>query len=198
MFEAVEHIVYINLDERGDRKLNVQRELLRVFPVGKVRRFAAIKEEIGGIGCTKSHIAVLEMAKAEGWGNVMIVEDDFVWKNFEAGAPVLTELLTKPYDVIVIGGTYVMCDSTYRLASCQTTTGYIVQRGYYDTLLANYKEGLDLLQKTNAYNVYALDQYWKRLHKTGNWRVVQPTLCAQKPGYSDIEKRVVNYSQYFR
>jgi len=198
MFNTVEHVVYINLDERVDRKYDVQRELLHVFSAANLHRFPAIKDEVGGIGCTKSHIAVLEMAKAKDWSNVMIVEDDFVWKNVDLGAPVLAELLTKPYDVIVLGGTYVVSDVGYRLVSCQTTTGYIVHQSYYDTLLANYKEGLSLLQTSKAYNVYALDQYWKRLHKKGNWRIVQPILCAQRPGYSDIEKRHVDYSRYFR
>jgi glycosyl transferase family 25 len=95
MFDAIEHVVYINLDERVDRKTQIQRELLAVFPSSKVTRFSAIKAIHGGVGCSMSHIAVLEMAKQEGWSNVMIVEDDFMWTQREEGAPILEKLLKR-------------------------------------------------------------------------------------------------------
>jgi glycosyl transferase family 25 len=199
MFASIEHVVYINLDERVDRKKDIQRELLTTFPAKKIERFSAIRNSNGGIGCTLSHIAVLERAKQENWANVMIVEDDFVWINREAGGPVLETLLQKPYDVIVLTGTYIdMNKSTFRLTSCQTTTAYVVARPYYDTLLTNYKEGLALLQQTGTYTKYALDQYWKLLQPVGQWYCVNPILGLQRPGYSDIERRVVNYSGYFK
>jgi len=199
MFAPVEHVVYINLDERVDRNKEIQRELLSVFPIKKIQRFSAIRNSNGGIGCTLSHIAVLEMAKKENWANVMIVEDDFMWANREKGFPVLDALLQKPYDVIVLTGTYIdLNKETLRLNSCQTTTAYVVAQHYYDTLLANYKEGLLLLQQTGTYTKYALDQYWKLLQPVGHWYCVNPILGFQRPGYSDIEQKVVNYSGYFK
>ena len=96
MFDAIEHVVYINLDERVDRKTQIQRELLSVFPAHKITRCPAIRNAVGGIGCSMSHIAVLEMAKKEGWSNVLIVEDDYVWTpSLEEGAPVLEKLLKR-------------------------------------------------------------------------------------------------------
>jgi glycosyl transferase family 25 len=199
MFDAIERVVYINLDERVDRKSQIQRELLSVFPAHKITRFSAIRNAVGGIGCSMSHIAVLELAKKEGWSNVLIVEDDFMWTpNQGQGAPVLEKLLSRKFDVIVLSGTYVDYNKeTYRLNSCQTTTAYAVSDRYYDTLLANFKEGVSLLESTKEYKVYALDQFWKRLQPVGLWYFVCPMMGIQRPGYSDIEKRVVNYSQYF-
>jgi len=199
MFDAIERVVYINLDERVDRKLQVQQELLKVFPAYKIQRFAAIRDEVGGIGCTMSHIAVLEMAKREGWRNVLIVEDDFVWSSsIDASSKVLMRLLFKPYDAIVLGGTWVKYDpNTLKLESCQTTTAYIVASDYIDHMLENYNEGLQKFRETGDYPTYALDQYWKRLHASGRWYIVMPIMAAQRPGYSDIEKRNVNYLRYF-
>jgi glycosyl transferase family 25 len=199
MFDAIEHVVYINLDERVDRKTQIQRELLSVFPAHKITRFPAIRNAVGGIGCSMSHIAVLEMAKKEGWSNVLIVEDDYVWiPSLEEGAPVLEKLLKRKFDVIVLSGTYVDSNKeSHRLNSCQSTTAYVVSNQYYDTLLANYKEGVALLESTGEYKTYALDQFWKRLQPVGLWYCVRPLLGFQRPGYSDIEKRVVNYSHYF-
>jgi len=197
--ESIGRVVYINLDERVDRNQQIQQELATVFPV--VERFAAIKQANGAIGCTMSHIAVLERAKAEGWPSVLIVEDDFAWRNKEAGLPVLERLLKKPYDVIVLTATYIHIAThtkvDLRLQSCQTTTAYVVAAAYYDTLLANYKEGLAALQAGGDYRVCALDQYWKRLQVRDRWFIVQPILGIQRPGYSDIEGRVVNYVRYF-
>ena len=194
--ESIGRVVYINLDERVDRKQQIQQELATVFP--DVERFAAIKRSPGFIGCSMSHIAVLERAKAEGWPSVFIVEDDFAWRNKEVGLPVLEQLLKKPYDVIVLTGTYVTADpKTLRLKSCQTATAYVVAAAYYDTLLANYKEGLAGLEATGNYPMYALDQYWKRLQPRDRWFIVQPILGIQRPSFSDIEGRVVNYVRYF-
>ena len=197
--DTIQRVMYINLDERVDRKLQIQRELLQIFPATKIERFAAIKNaSAGGVGCTQSHIAVLELAKKNGWSNVLIVEDDFVWANTTTGLPILAELCKQSYDVILLSGSYVDCDpSTYRLSSAQTTTAYLVSAEYYDTLLTNYKEGLAQLQKTGIYHKYALDQYWKRLQPVGRWFCVRPLLGLQRPGFSDIEGRVVDYSRYF-
>jgi len=199
MFDAIERVVYINLDERVDRKLQVQQELLKFFPAEKIQRFAAIRTEFGGIGCSMSHIAVLEMAKREGWRNVLIVEDDFVWASrIDASEKILTRLMSNPYDAIVLGGSLIRCDLvSFRLESCQSTTAYIVDRGYIDRMLENYKEGLQKLQETGDYPTYALDQYWKRLHASGRWYIIMPIMGAQRPGYSDIEKRNVNYLRLF-
>jgi glycosyl transferase family 25 len=191
---AIHRVVYINLDERTDRKLEVQGELRKMFPDDIVERFPAIRHVHGGIGCTMSHIAVLERAKAEGWPNVMIVEDDFIWTNLEAGTSVLQTLLKRKYDVIIVSGSDVNANkATMRLNSCTTTTAYIVAQRYYDTLLVNYKEGLARLQETGLYVSYALDQYWKLIQPKGLWYVVIPIMGYQRPGYSDIEKKVTDY-----
>jgi glycosyl transferase family 25 len=199
MFDSIEKVVYINLDERVDRKAHVQQELMKVFPTSKIQRFAAIKrEDHGGIGCTMSHIAVLEMAKASGWKNVLIVEDDFVWVHVEKATSVFETILKKQADAVVLGATTIIADdTTYRLNSCQTTTAYLVYQGYYDTLLANFKEGLHLFETTREYEIYALDQYWKRLHQKDTWYIVRPSIAAQRSGYSDIEKRITNYKRYY-
>jgi len=198
MFDTVQHVVYINLDERTDRRAHVETQLARAFPADKIQRFPAIKAAKGAVGCSRSHIAVLELAKANGWANVLIVEDDFTWNNFEKGAPVLDGLLERPFDVIVLCGAYVACQPDGRLQSCQTTTAYIVSEAYYDILLANYKAGLALYEATDDYRTYALDQFWKRLQPVGRWYIVRPNMGFQLPGYSNVEGRPVNYLRYFK
>jgi len=199
MFDAIRHVVYINLDERADRRTHIEGQLMRAFQPERIQRFSAIKAAKGAVGCSQSHIAVLELAKASGWPNVLVVEDDFTWNNFNKSAPGLEALLAKPFDVIVLCGTFVACDPTNnRLKSCNTTTAYVVNQEYYDTLIANYKEGLALLETTGDYSKYALDQYWKGLQSVDQWFIVRPTMGYQLPGYSNIESKPVNYMRFFK
>ena len=196
MLEFVEKIVYINLEHRTDRKAQIEEVLKDVSD--KVIRFNAIKESHGGIGCTKSHIAVLEMAIKEGWKNYLVVEDDAIWNKFEVGYPILEKLSQNSYDVIVLGAVVQSMDgNSYKLYSGHTTTSYMVHSKYYTTLLKNFKEGLDGFLNTGHYHNYAIDQYWKRIQPSHDWYCVAPSLMIQREGFSDIENRVLNNGLYF-
>ena len=200
MFEFVERVVYINLNERVDRRTAVEAELLRVFPSEKVERFAAIRNKMGAIGCSLSHIAVLERARAEGWANVLVVEDDMVWNLeslSESAAHAARIVNAGDWDLIMFGACYVDCTPEGRLRSGQTSTCYLIRQEYYDTLIANLRESVAGLIRGGDYKVFALDQFWKRLQPTDRWWVVLPMACYQRPGFSDIEGRIVDYRRYF-
>ena len=53
---------YINLRERTEKNKNTIEELKR-FGIHSPNRFEAIKHEIGIVGCVKSHIRCIELAK---------------------------------------------------------------------------------------------------------------------------------------
>ena len=189
--DRIQRVIYINLQHRTDRKEQIEKEL-SVFPEYKIIRFDAIYEKTRGhLGCSKSHIAVLEMAIANKWGNYLVVEDDMLWNNFEAGSQILSKLYSNNPDVIVLGGTAVTCDPvTYKLNKCHCTTAYLVFEHYYETLLTNFKEGASLLEeKYNHVTPYAVDQHWNILQQKDNWYIVYPIMCFQRAGYSDINKR---------
>ncbi len=197
MFEFIDKVIYINLEYRTDRKEQIESELQKYFPIEKIQRFNAIKHQRGGIGCTQSHIAILEMAIQNNWSNYLVVEDDAVWSNFQKGYPLLEQLIQKPYDVITLGTVYANYTPEFKLLSGQTTTAYIVQQHYYETLLQNFKEGLSGFLSTGNYPTYALDQYWKRIQPRDTWYCIIPSLMIQRPGYSDIEKAVIDNGKYF-
>jgi len=199
MFDFIDKVVYINLEHRTDRRISIETELAKYFPHWKISRFDAIRNEKGYIGCTMSHIGVLELAISRGWKNCLIVEDDAIWSNFAEGYLLLEKLIKKPYDVITLGTTFTSFDrNTYKLHSGQTTTAYLINSHYYQTLLDNLKEGLTLLLESGIVQQYALDIYWKRLQAKDNWYCVMPALMIQKDGYSDIEKIHTNYDNYFK
>jgi glycosyl transferase family 25 len=197
MFEFIEKVVYINLTHRIDRREQIEKELSLYFPPDKIIRFNAIKDDKNGnIGCSKSHIAVLEMAIQHNWSNVLIVEDDAVWNQIHIGYPILATLVKNPYDVICIGSIG-YAKANFRIIMAQTTTAYLVSNHYYKTLLQNYREGLmNLLNQQTYYGPYCIDQYWKILQQTDLWFRVHPTLMCQSTGYSDIAQEIVDYSEH--
>jgi len=195
--DPIDKIIYINLDEATERRTQIETELADI-PKEKILRFPAIKEDWGAIGCTKSHIACLQLAIDNGWKNVLIMEDDAAFQNKETGEPLFRSVIQNPYDVIVLGGSFIQWDhTTNRVSSIHTTTAYLVASHYYRTLLDNFQEGLYYLLATGEYGQFAIDQYWKRLIQRDCWFVIYPCLVIQRPGYSFIEKRDVDYREYF-
>ena len=135
MFEDIEKVVYINLDERTDRRAEIERQL-SIFPSEKIVRFPAIKHLNGAIGASMSHIAVVELAIQNDWNNVLIVEDDMIWNKFEVGYPIYEKLVSNPFDVLCLGSACVDYDrQTYKAKYVSTGTAYLVNKHYYQTLL---------------------------------------------------------------
>jgi len=206
-FDFVEKVIYINLEKRKDRREQIEKELAIFFPPEKIIRFNAFYENVGPVGCTKSHIGALEMAIENNWNNCLIVEDDIEWKKeaeFLHLYKILKNLIKNKYDVIVLNSydsrTYYR--SSYKLDCCRSTGAYICHSSYYKTLLNNFKEGLALLidyrikvplNINNRYSLYNIDEYWQRLQKKDKWYIVVPSICIQKSGYSDCIKGMANY-----
>ena len=195
----IKHAFFINLDSRPDRKQHVEGQLSALgIPA---ERFKAIKLKNGAIGCSMSHIKVLEMAKANNLPHVLIVEDDILFTKPDVFVEQLNRFLAghKDFDVLLFAGNNmppytVVDDSCVRVSKCQTTTGYLVQRHYYDTLIANYKAGVELLMKEpQKHFLYAIDKYWFHLQALHKWYLITPLTVVQREDYSDIEKRPTNY-----
>ena len=82
-----------------------------------------------------------------------------------------------------------------KIQKCQTTTGYLVKSHYYDKLIKNFEEGVDnLIKNLSLMNKYAIDQYWVSLQLVDKWYLLTPLTVSQKPDYSDIEKKHINYN----
>ena len=86
-------------------------------------------------------------------------------------------------------------DTCVKVTRCQTTTGYIVKKHYYNTLIDNIRNSINNLIKdpTNGF-LYAIDKYWFALQQKHNWYLIIPLTVTQREDYSDIEKRSTNYT----
>ena len=200
--EHVHRIVYINLDRRTDRRQQLEAELQRLeVPAAKVERFAAIEHAEGCIGCSCSHLAVLQRARREGWPNVLVLEDDFCAKADTAQLQAqLADLFRLPgFDVFMLA--YHIPDADHDgsaglvpTQNAQTTAGYLVHGDFYDALIDNVAAGLAQLQrKPWRHWDFAVDQYWKRLQTEARWFHAVPRLGFQRASYSDCAQQFTDY-----
>ena len=197
----ITNVVYINLEHRTDRKEHIEGQLKQIG-FTNVERFNAVKTANGRVGCTLSHIKCIELAKQRNYSHVVICEDDTMFTNVELFQKQLNAFLSKhhSWDVVLFAGNnvppYEQIDATcVSVNRCQTTTCYMVNGHYYDTLLANYKEGLAKLMRSPEQHVsYAIDKYWFSLQSKDNWYLITPLTVIQREDYSDIEGRVTNYA----
>jgi len=197
----IQHAYYINLDSRPDRKQHIERQL-DIIGI-KSERFKAIKLTNGALGCSMSHLKLLEMAKANNFPHILIVEDDLLFTNPSLFVNKFTSFLKnhKAFDVVLVAGNNTppfkeIDDTCVKVSQCQTTTGYLVQQHYYDILIENYRAGIKLLMNNqNDHILYAIDKYWFSLQKMHNWYLIIPLTVTQREDYSDIEKRATNYSK---
>jgi glycosyl transferase family 25 len=203
MWEFIDKIIYINLDIRHDR-----REIMKQFfeqgqvPKDKIMRFPAIFNHIGAVGASQSHLEILKLAKQNNWNNVLILEDDVKWTNFDSNYNQLENLMKDEWDVCMLGGAYVEREGL-RVKIAYSGYSYIVRNHYYDKLIQNIEEGLFLkLNKPKnqgitkiirelRYNYlvekdtfHSFDSYWMKLQLKDTWMGID--LCEHINTYSNV------------
>ena len=196
----IENTIYINLEHRTDRKEHTEKEFAKIGLLN-ANRLNATKMHYGAVGCSMSHIRCIEMAKKENWSFVFIAEDDITFMNPELFLSKLRKFSESDidWDVLIIAGNTAppfgsATDFCIRIHNVQSTTGYIVQQHYYDTMIANFREGVAKLMKDpENKREFAIDMYWKRLQQSGKWYTLIPLSVYQYSTYSDVENRMVDY-----
>ena len=179
---------YINLEKRVTRRNQCEKQL-KSIGIRKPKRFNAIEHEIGLIGCARSHIECLKIAKAKNWPYICIFEDDLLFTEPNKVKQMLNKYIDHDYDVLYIGAWIQQCNSINK-ELVRVTNGccfhaYIVKSHYYETLLINLNEGLQkkIIDPENM--SYNNDVYIHKLQKEDNWLCFNPVLATQRDGYSD-------------
>ncbi len=164
-------------------------------------RFPAIKHIIPAVGCGLSHLAVLKLAKQRGYERVCIFEDDFEFLVSKEDYNRLIKSLPENFDVVMLGYHIVESrphDAMFgKVIAATTSSGYIVNSRFYDTLIATLEESVSLFQKhVYDYDVvskYINDQYWRRIQPTANWFYALKRVGRQRAGFSDLVGAHVAY-----
>jgi len=183
-----------------------QRKSIGIDEETGFTRFNAVKLPTGNgaLGCSMSHLKCLEMAKKNEWSHVLICEDDIVFLDPVLFVSQVNAFLSKSrvWDVLLLAGNNMLPynpvdDNCIQVRHCLTTTGYIVQNHYFDTLIKNYKEGIvKLMKHPTDKKLYALDKYWINLQMEDKWFLIIPLSVIQREDYSDIEGKVTNFKKY--
>lgn len=197
----ITNIFYINLDRRIDRRQHIENQLKLLN--WKATRFSAILHQIGELGCSLSHLALLKYARNKNLDHILILEDDVTFLNPLVFLNNINSFLKKhmDFDVLLLAGNnmgdYTKIDENcVKVTHCQTTTAYLVKKHYYDILIENFENGVNLLQLNPLKKVnYAIDQYWSLLQIQHKWYLLTPLTVIQRPDISDIEKKTTNYSR---
>jgi GR25 family glycosyltransferase involved in LPS biosynthesis len=196
--ENIKKVFYINLDSRSDRRAQINAEL-EAYGI-TAERFPAIVDTPANVGCFRSHLEVLKTARAHNYENVAIFEDDFMFlvdkPTFEAQLRAFFELNIR-WDVLMLSYNVLRSEPYNELVSygrnVQTASGYIVHRRFYDRLIANLEDALPNLIRTQRHWFYMNDACWKLLQPCSEWFFFNMRIGKQRPSYSDLEKKEVDY-----
>ena len=195
----INKIIYINLDKRTDIKIEIENELKNMSLVN-YKRFTAIENRNGALGCSMSHLAVIKKAKKEGYKNVLVLEDDFEFiVNKEQFYNQINKLFQINYDVCLLSYNTPNLYSSefpflYKIKDAQTTSGYIINSKYYDKLIEQWEYGVKMFEKTGDDTKYTCDQSWKVLQEKDNWYCFKLRIGKQRKSYSDIQNGITDYN----
>lgn len=204
----VDKVVFINLSKRKDRRVRMTRQLKSLgVPKEKIFRFEAVEYTPGFIGCSLSHIAVLELAQCNSWKNVLILEDDFYLngdlENINNINRYFENLNNINWDVAFLAANYhnvtplKSVDFIVKVNKAWCACAYIVNEKYYNKLIHNYRLGVFSLLQGESQKDFALDVNWHSCMQEDLWLGIFPNSGYQVPDKSDIEGEHVDYRHLF-
>lgn len=182
MSNKIDKIVCINLKFRKDRKTFMKRQS-RKKNIPNISFYKAIYDKQNGArGCLLSHLNIIKDAKKKNLKNILIIEDDCKFlQNFKL--PNFPE----NYEMLYLGGNVAEIFekmTPWSKVSVWTTHSYIMNSSIFDLViesLQNYEQPIDKFYK-------------QHIHINMNSYILNPVLTTQKEGYSDIEKRHMDYT----
>ena len=204
----VDCVVYLNLDERLDRKERCEATLNEVG-ITPYYRIPAIKDDIGQRGCALSHYNIIKHAKENKYKNILIFEDDFGINDTTTFKSNLLSTLKQiethklnPH-MVYLGGTLIsnknqkIDANLFKLGPTKATHSYIIYENLYDVILDRY-DNINVYDDrlwSGPHRMFIDVYYAREIHSNNLYNIFgcSPCLTHQTPGYSDIEKRVMDY-----
>lgn len=203
----------INLDHRTDRLAECRaNEAALGYDGGFIQRHAAhAEQDFGALGCAKSQVAALVAFLTHSTAPYcMILEDDLDFLQPYALFASQMEQVRQSnlqWDVLLLAGTATVpfaeppgMPFLARIFESQSASGYIVNRHYVPKLLQCFVNSLVQMDRFRAITSrdaivsrFAIDMNWKQLQREDNWFIFRPAFGHQRPSFSDIERKFVDY-----
>tara|TARA_Y100000590_G_scaffold397652_1_gene479345 strand:+ start:337 stop:981 length:645 start_codon:yes stop_codon:yes gene_type:complete len=201
------HTFIINLDKRTDRWEKIQEEL-KSQGIENFERFSAISIDInyadenfpefipgkwsrvGALGCLLSHYYVIKKAKEQKLDKILILEDDTVFINsISLVNDALEDLKNINWHLLYLSGHHrdpceKFGEHTVKVKTTLCAQAYIVHSRSYDFILKNV---LTFPRE--------IDVFYTFLQKEFPCFCINPHLTIQAKGYSDIQNKMVDYTQ---
>ncbi|MEL7432183.1 MAG: glycosyltransferase family 25 protein [Chlamydiota bacterium] len=204
MWDFFDQILYINLDDRSDRRTSIEQELSRMHvPKEKITRIQAYSSINGTRGCALSHIKALDYAASQGFHRFLILEDDVVFlQSPEAVCGYIkrfAEFAEKnPWDLFFLGTHPKHIENTQdprikRVLVSYCAHAYCLEARYLPTLRASYVRSYEKLWELTSFEEsfhYAIDRLWVNLQIEHQWFLGDEEIVRQGAFYSDIELRM--------
>lgn len=205
----------INLDKRVDRWENFLQSAIQAgFDDVEIQRFSAIENQFGALGCAQSHLIILTSFLIHSDSDFLcIFEDDFSFttRKYDIINSIKELSDHTNWDALLLSGTFVTnynngpTINIKKLIEAQSACAYVVNKNYVHILAQKFIESVSHLkqfQYTKDLHSWivsraAIDVSWKSLMRSHNWYIRLPIIGHQSSGYSDIEKKIVDYSEYF-
>lgn len=199
-FEGKMQVVFINLDTRPDRRRQTESEL-EGLGISDPRRFRAIRDNNGALGCARSHLNVISKFSSDGDELLMVCEDDIeiVSSRNELFATVADFEIHPELDVLCLGFRLraPRLPITQHLAianGVQTTLCYVVKAQAAPTLVRSFQRSEEMLLRGESLQKASIDQQWKREQSRElMFCVPRKNLIHHRTSFSDITGRVKDY-----
>jgi hypothetical protein len=196
-------VYVINLDRRPDRYESFKKEIGK-YDIESIERFSAVDGTTimsngipllsGEIGVLESHLNIVKKCVEEGVKNVLILEDDVYFTDEILKLDEYMSMVPKDWDFIYFGGNHVygtppepINDKIIKLNFTVALQCVAINSSIFEVIEA-------VLPKRKK----QVDGYYADLHKTFNAYGFYPNMAKQVAGFSDIQNRNVDYSNFFR
>lgn len=195
-FDNLEFI-YINLDHRIDRKLEIENEFLKLG-IKNFNRFSAIKNSFGALGCALSHKSVLEYSLIMNATSVICEDDAMFLIDRETLEGLISDfyrdsrldvlcLAYNEFNKIRVGRKF------YVSSDIQTCSCYLVKRYVLHDFCKVAEQSILGLSSGKPEENFAIDMAWKILQQKYFFSLPVVRAVQQRPSYSDIRNQEVSY-----
>lgn len=191
-------IYYINLDHRIDRDIQIKNEFYKLG-IFNYKKFNAIYNLNGALGCAKSHKEIYEMSCNTN-KLIFICEDDVIFHCSKNELDKLVEIFfnDKRLDVLCVANLshlHLNVNNNFKItSSTQTMSCYIIKPHMIKLFIAIANESITGLLNEKDEKIFSIDQLWKRLQSKYIFAIPKFKFASQGISYSDIQKKIVDYN----
>lgn len=185
------------LREGTDRLLNTLRQLEK-YDI-EVEVFEAVHNEVGVIGLRDTMIKLFHVCMEKGYDNILVLEDDInIIEDINYYMPICLDQLPVTYDLLYLGAYVVKpfkdrySENLLLLDKALTTHAVAYPKKTIEKLLPIFEAQSDNPRDTTSIDMTILN----RIVSQGKSYITYPLLVSQQAGYSQIEKKEIDYKKY--